>query len=95
MRTRDTVSATLRRSDVEPEEEEGNLAPGEEIRDDRGREQPDPEELRGRAAEANADAAGVRPMMMGGPASGATVQKHSEKTSASSRETRGTSERWR
>ena len=27
---------------------EGNLAPGEEFQDDRGREQPDPEELRRR-----------------------------------------------
>ena len=39
---------------------------GEEMQDDRGREQPDPEELRRRAAEASADAAGARPTMMGG-----------------------------
>ena len=33
---------------------------------DRSREQPDPEELRRRAAEASADAAGARPTTMGG-----------------------------
>ena len=33
---------------------------------DRGREQPDPEELRRRAVETSADAAEARPTMMGG-----------------------------
>ena len=52
VRTRDTVfplfgdagtkSATLRRPNVEPEEAEGNLAPGEELHDGRGQEKPDP-----------------------------------------------------
>ena len=51
---------------VENEETEGNLAHGEEMQDDQSREQPDPDELRRRAAEASADAAGARPTMMGG-----------------------------
>ena len=55
-----------RRPVVEPEECEENLAAGEEMQVDRGRERPDPEELRRRAAEASADAAGARPT---GPAS--------------------------
>ena len=59
-------SLALRRPDVEPEEGEENLAASEEMQVDRGREQPDPEELRRRAAEASADAAGARPTTMGG-----------------------------
>ena len=59
-------SLALRRPDVETEEAEGNLAPGEEMQDDGGREQPDPEELRRPAAEVSADAARARPTMMGG-----------------------------
>ena len=38
-------SLALRHPDVEVEEAEGILAPGEEMQDDRGREQTDPEEL--------------------------------------------------
>ena len=48
-------SLALRRSDVEPEEEE-NLAAVEDMQVDRERERPDPEELRRRAAEASANA---------------------------------------
>ena len=62
-------SLAVRRPDVEIVEAEGNLAQGEEMQDDRGREHPDPEELRRRAADASADAAGARPMMMGGEGS--------------------------
>ena len=54
---------------VGPDEEGPNLVlhrPGEEMQDDRGREQPDPQELRRRAAVASADAAGARAAMMGG-----------------------------
>ena len=51
------------------------LAPGEEVEDDRGRQQADPEELRRRAAEASADAAGARPTMMGGVGSAITGKK--------------------
>ena len=56
---------------------EGNLAHGEEMQDDRGRERPDPDELRRRAAEGSADAAGARPTMMGGvgPASAGTRRR--------------------
>ena len=56
----------LRRPVVEPEEGEENLAAGEEMLVDRERERPDPEELRRRAAEASAQAAGARPTTMGG-----------------------------
>ena len=59
-------SLALRRPVVEPEEGEENLAAGEEMQFDRGREQPDPEELRRTAPEASADAAGARPTTMGG-----------------------------
>ena len=64
-------SLALRRPVVEPEEGEENLPAREEVQVDRGREQSDPGELRRRAAEASADAAGARPTMMGcaGPAS--------------------------
>ena len=64
-------SLALRRPAVEPEEIEENLAAGEEMQVDRCREQPDPEELQRRAAEASADAAGARTTTMGveGPAS--------------------------
>ena len=48
-------SLALRRPDVEPEEGEDNLAAGEDMQVDGGREQPDPEELRRRAAEARAE----------------------------------------
>ena len=58
-------SLALRRPVVESEEGEENLAAGEEMQVDRGREQTDPEELRRRSAEASADAAGARPTMMG------------------------------
>ena len=70
-------SLALRRPAVENEETEGNLAHGEEMQDDRGRERPDPDELRRRAAEASADAAGARPTMMGGvgPASAGTRRR--------------------
>ena len=70
-------SLALRRPAVENEETEGNLAHGEEMQDDRGREQPDPDELRRRAAEASADAAGARPTMMRGvgPASAGTRRR--------------------
>ena len=51
----DGSSLALRRPDVGPEEVEGNLAPDELLQDDRGREQPDPEELRMRAPEGSAD----------------------------------------
>ena len=67
-------SLALRRPDVEPEGAEGNPARGEEMQDDKGREQPDPEELRRRAAEACADTAGARPTMMGG--AGPPVRSH-------------------
>ena len=58
----------------DPEDEEIPAA-GEEMQVDRGREPPDPEELRRRAAEASADAAGARPTKTGGagPASGMAV----------------------
>ena len=59
-------SLALRRPVVEPEEGEENLAASEEMQVDRGREQPDPKELRRRAAEASADAVGARPTSMGG-----------------------------
>ena len=61
----------LRRPVVEPEEGEENLVAGEEMQVDRDRERPDPEELRRRAAEASADAAGARPTTVrgAGPAS--------------------------
>ena len=62
-------SLALRRPDVEIKEADGNLALGEEMQDDRGREQPDPEELRRRAAEGSADAAEARPSMKGGAGS--------------------------
>ena len=77
-------SLVLRRPDVEPEEAEGNLAPGEEMQDDRGREQPDPEELRRRAAEASADAARARPTLVGGagPASAEPRRRNTVKRSA-------------
>ena len=39
-------SLALLRPDVEIEETDGNLAPGEEMQDDRGREQADHDELR-------------------------------------------------
>ena len=77
-------SLALHRPDVEPEEAEGNLAPGEEMQDDRGREQPDPEELRRRAAEASADTARARPTMVGGagPASAEPRRRNTVKRSA-------------
>ena len=59
-------SLALRRPVVEPGEGEANLAVGEEMQLDRDREQPDPEELRRRASEASADAAGARPTTVGG-----------------------------
>ena len=70
----DEPSLALRRPAVE---NEGNLAHGEEMQDDRGREQPDPDELRRRAAEASADTAGARPTMVGGvePASAGTRRR--------------------
>ena len=77
-------SLALRRPVVEPEESDENLAGGKEMQVDRGREQPDPEELRRRAAEASADAAG-----------GSTAQNQGKKTHASRRETRGTTRRRR
>ena len=49
---------------------------------DRGREQPDPDELRRRVAEASADAAGARPTMMGGVGSASAETRrpnHSER----------------
>ena len=52
-------SLALRRPDVESEG-------AEEIQVDRGREQPGPEELRRRAAEASAGTAGARPTTMSG-----------------------------
>ena len=74
-------SLALRRPVVEPEEGEENLAVGEEMQVDRGREQPDSEVLRRRAAEASADAAGARPTMVGGagPASGVPRRRITEK----------------
>ena len=87
-------SLALRRPVVEPEEGEENLAVGEEMQVDRGREQPDPEELRRRAAEASADAAGARPTTMGGQR-GTTAQNHWKKTGASRGETRGATGRRR
>ena len=70
-------SLALRRPAVENAETEGNLTAGEEMQDDRGRERPDPDELRRRAAEASADVAGARPRMMGGvgPASAGTRRR--------------------
>ena len=59
-------SLALRRPVVEPEAGDENLTAGEELQVDRGREQPDIEELRRRAAEASADAARARPTTMGG-----------------------------
>ena len=91
-------SLALRRPDVEPEKADGNLAPGEAMQDDRDPEQPDPEELRRRVAEVSADAAGARPTMMGStePASAEPRRRITvKKTSASSRETRGMTERRR
>ena len=69
-------SLALRRSAVGNEETEGNLAHGEEMQDDQGREQPDPDELRRRAAEASADAAGARPTMMGGVGHASAETRH-------------------
>ena len=70
-------SLALRRPAVENEETEGNLAHGEEMQDDRGRERPDPDELRRRTAEASADAAGAKATTMGGvgPASTETRRR--------------------
>ena len=68
-------SLALRRPDVEPEGVEENLAAGEEMQVDRGREQPDPEELRRRAAEASADGAGARPTTMGGAGPASAEQR--------------------
>ena len=68
-------SLALRRPDVEPEEVELTLARGEEMQDDRGREQPEPEEVRRRAAEASADVAGARPTMMGGAGPASAEQR--------------------
>ena len=62
-------SLALLRPDVEIEEVDGNLAPGEEMQVDRGREQVDYDELRKRAAETSADAARARATMMGGTGS--------------------------
>ena len=62
-------SLALRRPDVETEGAEGNLAHGEEVQDNKNREQPDPVELRSQAAEASADANGARPTMKGGAGS--------------------------
>ena len=59
-------SLALRRPVVEPEEGDEKLAAGEEMQVDRGGEQPAPEQLRRRAAEAGADAAGARSTTMGG-----------------------------
>ena len=64
MRPRNPV--LLRRPVVENEETEGSLAHDEEVQDDRGRKEPDPDELRKRAAEASADVTGARTTMMGG-----------------------------
>ena len=72
----DGPSLALRRPDVEIEEAQGNLAPGEEMQDDRGREQPDLDELRRRAAEASADAAGARPTMMDGARAASEEPRH-------------------
>ena len=69
-------SLALRRPVVEPEEGEENLAAGEEMQDDRDRERPDPEELRRRAAEASADAAGARPPTMGGAGPASAEPRH-------------------
>ena len=69
-------SLALRRPDVEPDEGEEKLAAGEEVQVDRGREQPDPEELRRRAVEASADAAGARPTMMGGAGPASAEPRH-------------------
>ena len=68
-------SLSLRRPAVEKEETEGNLAYGEEMQDDRGREQPDHDELRRRAAEASADVAGARPTVMGGAGSASAMTR--------------------
>ena len=67
---------------------DGNLAHGQEIQDYKGREQPDPEELRRRTAGASANAAKARPTMMGGAASASAEPQRriSAKTSASSGE---------
>ena len=74
-------SLALRRPAVEPEEVEETLAADEQVQVDRGREQPDPEELQRRAAEASADAAGARPTTMGGAARqrGATAQNQGKR----------------
>ena len=80
-------SLALRRPAVE---NEGNLAHGQEMQDDTGREQPDPDELRRRAAEASADAAGARPTRMGGvgPASAGTRRRITVKRQARPKERR-------
>ena len=91
-------SLALRRPAVENEETEGNLAHGEEMQDDQGREQPDPDELRRRAAEASADAARSKTHddgRRGNRQRGNEAPNHSEKTSASSRQTRRSTERRR
>ena len=54
-----SASLALRRPVVGPEEVEENLAAGEEMQVERGREQPDPEELRRRAEQTSADARGL------------------------------------
>ena len=96
----ETKGASLapRRPDVEPEQVEGNLAPGEEMQDDKSREQPDPEVLRRRAAKASAPDR-TRPTThderRGARQCGATTEDHHGKTSASSRAARGTTERQR
>ena len=87
-------SLALRRPVVEPEEGDDNLAAGEEMQVDR--EQPDPEELRRRAAEASADAAGARPTTMGGagPASAEPRRRIRGKRRGKTRRTTRRRRRW-
>ena len=88
-------SLALRRPAVANEETEGN-AHGEEMQDDRGREHPDPDELRRRAQEASAGAAGSKTHddgRRGIRQRGNKAPNHSEKISASSGQTRRTRER--
>ena len=68
-------SLALRRPVVEPEEGEENLAAGEEMQVDRGREQPDPEELRARQRGATAQNHGEKTGASRGETRGTTGRR--------------------
>ena len=88
-------SLALRCPAVENEETEGNLAHAEEMQDDRGRERPDPDEFRCRGQRRRGWSKAHDHGRRGTRQRGNKAPNHSEKTSASSGKTRGTTERQR